>query len=278
MLIDTHCHLNFKAFNQDLENVIKRAQENGIGKIIIPGTKINSSRKAIEIAKDNPICFAAVGIHPHHILEYSTLGKEEIRNTLRILVKNNQVAAVGEIGMDYYHYRDYPPISENDKKLQNELLLLQLEIAVDNKLPVIIHCREAQKDLLEMIHSFQRDRPINGVFHCFDGDEDYLRKVLSLGFYIGFDGNITYPQNRHLRKLVKQTPLERLILETDSPYLTPIPYRSVRNEPSNLTLILREIALIKATDPVEIERQTANNALNLFGLKKIDKGVKINRV
>ncbi len=266
MLIDTHCHLNFKAFKKDLPEVIDRATKADIAKIIIPGAKPDSSQKAVEIAQKYDSCFAAVGIHPHHTNEFVELGAKKVKGELQILGKNKKVVAIGEIGLDYYQYKDYPPITEDDKNLQKELLMLQMGIAQKAHLPIIFHCRNAHDDQLELINHYLKStgRKITGVFHCFGGEQKHLEEVLKLGFYIGFDGNITYPENQTLKALVKSTPLERLLLETDSPFLTPQPFRGSRNEPAYITYIAKEVAEIHQINIGEVLEITSHNALNLF--------------
>lgn len=265
MFTDTHCHLNFKAFDADLDAVIQRAKEAGVNRIIIPGAKIDSSQRAVEIAGQYEGCYAAVGIHPHHVTESVKI--EDIP-LLRSLATNIEVVAIGEIGLDRYAYKNYPPVTEESITTQKELLRLQLALAHEHNLPVILHCRGAQQNLLTVLTQFQQEHKthLRGVFHCFDGDEAYLRWVLSLGFYVGFDGNSTYPSNTHLRALIQQTPLDRLLLETDAPYLTPVPHRGQRNEPAYVPIIAQLVADIH-NKPIEyIAQITTKNASTLFKL------------
>lgn len=263
-MIDTHCHLNFKAFNNDLTEVVRRFKEAGGEKVIVVGAKSDSSQKAIDIAGKNAMCFAAVGIHPHHIDDITSMSEAE--KTLYQLASNSKVVAIGETGIDYYTYKDNPPVTEKQKKKQKFLFNLHLKIADELRLPVIIHCREAQDDLMMIISDFMKNRCITGVFHCFDGSRDYLEQVLTLGFFVGFDGNITYKDNDHLRNLVKHTPLDRLLVETDSPYLPPVPYRGIRNEPAYLKETIKAISFIKDIDSSKIEQITSGNAKMLFKL------------
>lgn len=268
MLIDTHCHLNFKAFNKDLPKVIKRAKDANVEKIIIPGTKLDSSKQAIKIAQEYPSCFAAVGIHPHHMNEFIEKGIEVVKKELTQLTTQPKVVALGEIGLDYYQYKNYPPISETDKKKQKELLITQIKIAQKKNLPVIIHCQKAHDDLLDLLDNYIKTskKSLSGVFHCFAGNKSHLNKVLNLGFFVGFDGNITYPENKHLRKLIRLIPLNRLLLETDAPFLTPIPHRSKRNEPLYLPFIALKIAEIKKETLERVAEITSSNATKLFHL------------
>lgn len=269
MLIDSHCHLNFKAFDKDLTDVVKRAKDAGIGKIIIPGAKLSSSEKAVKISRDYHECFAAIGIHPHHVNEYNKFGEKTVREKLNRLAGSTETVAIGEIGMDYFHYRDYPEIPPEDKKLQRELFILQLEIAVNSNLPVIIHCRQAQNDLLDILTSFIRNtkKSLSGVFHCFEGTNSFLSKVLTMGYFVGFDGNVTYEENIRLRDNIAFTPLDRLLLETDSPFLAPNPYRRTRNEPAHIVHTAKTVAQIKKIDINEVSKITSENAVSLFGLK-----------
>ncbi len=271
MFIDTHAHLNFKAFNKDLEEVVNRAKEAGVEKIIIPGAKIDSSQMAVEIARKYDECFAAVGIHPHHVADSVQLGKSTVEKKLREILKkvqDDKIVAIGEIGLDYHEYKGYPPINDEVKSQQKELLILQINIAQEYNLPIIFHCRDAHDDQLELIdnHIKSTDKQITGVFHCFGGGKEHLEKVLSLDFYIGFDGNITYPENKNLHGLVRFTPIDRLLLETDSPYLTPLPYRGQRNEPAYLTHTASFVTQIHKITLEKVAEITTINALKLFRL------------
>ena len=268
MLIDTHAHLNFKAFKKDLSEVIKRANNVGVIKIIIPGAKLDSSIEAVKIAQTYPSCYAAVGIHPHHIQEFVNTEKTTFTSKLRELATNKKVVAIGEIGLDYHQYSNYPPVSPKNKKNQEVLFLLQISIAQEKNLPVIIHCRRAYDDIIRIIKSYIIDskKGLKAVFHCFSGEKKHLRYVLNMGFYIGFDGNITYGENSILQDLVKYTPLDRLLLETDSPFLAPIKHRGSRNEPSYLPLIVSFIASLHKKKMSQISEITSGSALKLFNL------------
>lgn len=268
MLIDTHAHLNFKAFNKDLDEVINRAKNAGVKKIIIPGARIDSSKKAVEISRAYDLCFATIGIHPHHTDDFVNLGKATIEEELKKIIVDKKVVAVGEIGLDYHEYKGYPPITEEIKNQQKELLILQIEIAIKFNLPIIFHCRDAHDDQLKLIGNYIKstNKHIKGVFHCFGGRIEHLKKVLAMGFYIGFDGNITYPENKKLQDLVKNTSTNRLLLETDSPFLTPFPFRNQRNEPAYLTHTASFVTKILEISKEEIAKITTGNALKLFRL------------
>jgi len=264
-MIDAHCHLNFKAFSEDYDKAIQRAFDKGVEIIINTGTSIESSIKAIELAQKYANLYAIIGIHPHHSDKVEKGWDEEIGK----LAKMPKVVGIGEIGMDYYSYKSNGIV---DSKIQRNIFERQIEISIEKKLPLQIHGRHAGKDILEVISSYKNKLlEIPGMFHCFAGNIDYLKKVLSMGFYVGFDGNITYEglapgEDTALSDLVEYTPLDRIITETDSPYLTPIPYRGGRNEPSYVIIVGNSIAKIKNTSFDEVDKVTSDNARKIFKL------------
>lgn len=262
MLIDTHAHLNFGAFAKDLEVVVGQAQEAGVGKIINVGADLDSSQKAVAIAQKYKSCFASVGIHPHHARNHGNMANSV--ETLKKLAKNPKVVAIGECGLDYHPYKNG---GVADPKKQKELFLAQIKLAQKLNLPIIFHCRNAHTDILEVIYQYiNKLIKIRGVFHCFSGDKEFLEKVLDSGFYVGFDGNITYKNAQGLRDLVKTTPLNRLLLETDCPYLPPEPFRGLRNTPANVKIIARAVAQIHKVSFAFVANQTTQNATTLFTL------------
>lgn len=264
-MIDTHCHLNFHAYKKDADEVIRKTFEAGVTKIINIGTKLDSSQSAIKLAEKYENLYATVGIHPHHAdkLEENWEGK------LEKLAKNKKVVAIGECGMDFYRYESNNIV---DPKLQEEILIKQIELAFKLKLPLQIHNRHAGKEIMDILvkkKSYLLNPP--GVFHCFSGDIDFLKKVLNLDFYIGFDGNITYKglakgETTSLSDLVKYTPIDRILTETDSPFLTPFPYRGERNTPEYVIIVGKAIAKIKAISFDEVDQITTKNANKLFKL------------
>lgn len=262
-MIDAHCHLNFHAFDEEYDEAIKRALGKGVETIINTGTSIESSTKAIELAQKYANLYAIVGIHPHHADKVEKGWDKEISK----LAKMPKVVGIGEIGMDYYSYKSN---GIADPKLQRKIFERQIEISIDSKLPLQIHGRHAGKDIIEIVSAFKNQfLEIPGMFHCFAGDIEYLKKVLNMGFYVGFDGNITYEglapgEDTSLSDLVKYAPLERLVTETDSPYLAPIPYRGFRNEPSYVIIVGNSIAKIKHTSFDEVEKVTSDNARKIF--------------
>lgn len=262
-MIDTHCHLNFAKFENDFNTVIKRATDAGVEIIINAGTSIESSKKAVELAQKYENLYAIVGIHPHHADKLEKGWENEIDK----LAKQPKVLAIGEVGIDYFSYKSNDIV---DPKLQKEVFIKQIEIAHDNNLPLQIHGRHAAEDIIETLTSYKNlllDKP--GMFHCFAGDKDYLKNTLDLGFYIGFDGNITYEglapgENTVLSDLVMQVPLDRLVIETDAPYLTPEPHRGSRNEPSYAIITADSIAKIKDVSFDEVNNVTTENAHKIF--------------
>jgi TatD DNase family protein len=264
-MIDVHCHLNFHSFEKDYDEVIKSAFEAGVTKIINVGTRIDSSQKAVELAKVYENLFAIVGIHPHHA---DKLEKGWIKE-LEQLAQKPKVVEIGEIGMDYFSYKSNDNV---DPKLQKEVFIKQVKLAHKLKLPLQIHNRQAGEDILDILinhKSYLLDPP--GMFHCFAGSLDILKAALEMGFYIGFDGNITYSGIAHgeetdLKDLVKYTPIDRIVTETDSPFLTPEPHRGSRNVPSYVIITGKSIAEIKGVSFEQIETKTTANAIKLFAL------------
>lgn len=266
-MIDVHCHLNFRTFANDYDEVIKQAEKDGVGIIINTGTSIESSRRAVELADKYPNLYAIVGIHPHHADKVTPGWDEEIE---KIAKSSNKVVAIGEIGLDYYSYASNGVV---EPKLQRHVFERQIEIAHKLKLPLQIHNRQAGKDIVEILinHKSLIFNQIPGMFHCMSGDVEFLKKVLSLGFYVGFDGNITYEgvakgETTPLPELVRQTPIERIVTETDAPFLTPEPHRGGRNTPVYVILVAQAIAKIKGISQTEVESATTKNAVTLFKL------------
>lgn len=264
-MIDTHCHLNFKIFNKDFNDVVRRFKEKGGEALIVVGAKENSSIKAVEITHNSEICWATIGIHPHHALS-SENTSDSLNNLDKLIGNSKKIVAIGETGLDYFNYKNYPAITPEIKEKQKKLLRSHLTLSVKKHLPLIIHCRDAFDDLITEVSEFNKTNLIKGVLHCFEGNSNHLQKILLLGFYIGFDGNITYQDNNRLRDLVKATPLDRLLLETDSPYLTPEPLRGKRNEPVNMAITAKTIASLKNTTLSNILMITSQNAKSLFKL------------
>ncbi|MBU3956980.1 TatD family hydrolase [Patescibacteria group bacterium] len=251
MLIDTHAHLDFPQFNKDREKVIQRTQKAGI-KVINVSSHLDTCQKAINLAQKYEGIWAAVGVHPHYAEEIKN--QEKLAQLLKKLAKNPKVVGIGECGLDYHESANV-----NNEK-QKELFQTQLRLVQELKLPVIIHCREAFQDTLQIIKPLK----LSGVFHCFSGDNNFLEKVLALGFYVGFDGNVTFKNAPKLQELAKLTPLNRLLVETDCPFLAPEPHRGTRSEPAHVKIIAECLAKLKGVSLEEVAKITTKNAKNLF--------------
>lgn len=286
MLIDTHAHLNFKAFEKDWKETARRAKDEGVWMINV-GSNLETSKKAIEIAESfESGVYAAVGLHPTHVLdERLDIG------AYRELARHPKVVALGEVGLDYFRLPKSFEREEDIKNRQKELLLEFINLSQDLRLPLILHCRDGAKtsaetidtkirhqergqgahhDFLDILYNFDaksKGFDTRGVIHCFSGDLEQALRYLNLDFFISFTGNITF--GPELEVILKKLPIRKLLLETDCPFLTPKPYRGQRNEPRYVKFVAEELARIKGLDLKEIEEQTTENALCLFS--KIEK-------
>lgn len=257
-LIDTHCHLNFTAFDDDYFEVALRAQKSGLEKIIIVGADPQTSKRAIEICREinskaGNFAFAAVGIHPTHTdrIDFSQI--EHLAN-------DPLVVAIGETGFDFHRDEQKATIGA-----QSELFQLHIDLAEKLAKPLIIHNRGADEEIFDLLH--RNDFP-RGVFHCFSTDHNFAKKVIKCGYMISFTGNITYG-NKKLKKVIVRTPLEKIMVETDCPYITPEPLRSKNdspNEPANVSYVVGKIALIKGLGEDEVAKKTTENAREFFNI------------
>jgi TatD DNase family protein len=251
-LIDSHAHLDDRAFGEDRAAVIARAFAEEIGVITI-GADLRSSREAVRLAERHRRIWATVGAHPHgakHV-DASTL------EALERLAQHDVVVAIGEIGLDYY--RDLSP-----RDVQRRAFREQLDLAHRLDLPICLHNRESTDDLLAILRDVGAEH--RGVVHSFLGDAELVQDFLDLGLHLGIGGPVTFPKNGALREAVRDVPVERLLIETDCPYLTPVPYRGRRNEPSYVAYVAEEIATVKRISVEDISRRTTENAVRLFGL------------
>ena len=249
MIIDTHTHLDNVKFAKDIGEVIKRAKEAGVKKFIIPAASPKDLPKAIELAEKYEEIYFAVGVHPIDIVHFEY-------DYLLNHIKHPKCVAVGEIGLDYYHSKD-------TKDYQIELFQEQLDIAIEYNKPVIIHIREASKDSLEILERYIKEYPnLKGVLHCYNADEQLLK--LKDNFYYGIGGVITFKNAKKLLEVFPKIPKNRVIIETDSPYLTPHPHRGERNEPLYTTFVRDKIAELWSITKEEVENITTNNTKELF--------------
>lgn len=255
MLIDSHAHIDDEKFNDDREAVIERATAAGLEIIINPGADEASSHRAVKLSETHKMIYAAVGIHPHDAKDYESKKHGQM---LRQWAKNDKVLAIGEIGLDY-HY-DYSP-----RDIQKKVFIDQIEIAKECKLPIIIHNRESMADMQTILQThFCKD--FGGVMHSFSGSVEMAKVFLEMGFYLSASGPLTFKNARKLPEVIAMMPLDRLLIETDSPYLTPTPHRGKRNEPANVYYVAKEVARIRKLDIEEIAAITTANAKRLFNL------------
>lgn len=256
MFVDTHAHLDFPDFDLDREKLIKRSQAEGIELIVNVSSNLKGCFASLDLAGCYKIIYASIGIHPHHSQE----ARPEDLAVLEGLVKNEKVVAVGEVGLDFYRN-----LSPHDT--QKELFIKFIDLAKRRKLPLIIHSRQAEEETWGILKK-NSTQGLNGVVHCFSGSRAFLEKCLNLGLYISFTCNLTYKKSDNLRELVKAVPWDRLLLETDCPYLAPEGARGKRNEPANVKTLAQAMAQARNCEPDDIALQTTRNAKFLFNIPK----------
>ncbi len=254
-LIDTHCHLDMSAYEADFEAVLARALAAGVTRIISVVIDLETSRRAIGLAEQRQGIYATVGVHPHNVAE---LGEADYAE-LQTLCRHAKVVAYGEIGLDYV--KNYAPIA-----LQKEHFARQVALAKELQLPLVVHDREAHEDIMEILEG-AGPFPAGGVMHCFSGDAIFARRVLALGFHISIPGVVTFAKAEMLQEAVREIPLGSLVLETDGPFLAPVPSRGKRNEPQLMLYTAQKVAELKGISLDEVARQTTVNAVHLFGLE-----------
>lgn len=254
-LIDTHCHLDWKAFDDDRDAVINRAAEAGVRRMITIGVDAASSRRAIEIADRHEAVYAAVGVHPNDCADFDAALLHEIRS----LAQHPKVAAIGEIGLDYYWKK-----VEHDTQVR--AFRAQLELAAEINKPMIIHSRDAAPDVVTLLEDLSQQTHLTGTLHSYFDDLEIARRVFALGFYIGVTGPITFKKSNRERDIIRQVPLDHVLLETDAPFLTPVPHRGERNEPAYVRHVAETIAQAREQSVEDVAWQTTANAEQLFGL------------
>jgi TatD DNase family protein len=263
MLIDTHAHLEMREFNDDREDVIKRARDAGVEYIITIGTTVESTRDAVMLADKHDCIYAAVGIHPHETKDVLHPAYEIVRH----FAQHKKVVAYGEIGLDYYY-------EHTQRSVQQRKFRDMLHEARELMLPVIIHDRDAHEDTLRILRE-EWDPALGGVMHCFSGDIEYAKQVMALGFRISIAGPVTFPKAEALRETVRQVPIESMLIETDAPYLAPQAFRGKRNEPAFVRFTAEEVAKVKGLSFDDVARITSFNAMQLFGIGEVPKKGKI---
>ena len=253
-MIDTHVHLNFEDYIDDLETVILDAEKAGVSHMVVIGIDEGSSRLAIELSKQYPSLYASVGVHPS---ESENMFEMQATSTqfIEAMLKEDKVVAIGECGIDLYH-EDY------NLEYQQHVFKEQIELAKMYQKPLIIHSRSGVRACIDMLKPYQGH--VKGVFHCFNGTQEEADEILELGFYIGVNGPITFKNAKDAKDIAMHVPIERLLIETDGPYLSPEPYRGRRNQPSNVKYILKTLAQLKNMSEAEVDDITTQNAKNLF--------------
>lgn len=252
-LADTHCHLCLDAFRDDLPEVLARARQAGVGRLLVPGIDLETSRRAVALAEAHPGILAAVGVHPHNASGYTP----EVREELESLSASRRVVAIGEIGLDYY--RDLSPRPQQVRAFED-----QLDLAGRLGLPVVVHQRAAADEVLTRLLAWSPGRSRCGVLHAFSGDVEQAENAAAAGFYLGLAGPITYPGADALRAVVSFLPKDRVVIETDSPYLSPHPRRGERNEPARVGLVAEALARAWDAEPSDARDAVWHNADELF--------------
>lgn len=255
MLIDSHCHLDSEKFELDLEQVIQRAQENGVLQFVTIGTDFQSSQQAVTLSKRFPGIYASVGVHPHKV---KNLDSETFLEGSR-LTDHPNVVAIGETGLDYFYKHSSP-------EQQIHWFREQIRLARTRRLPLVIHSRDAKEETLLILEE-EKAFEVGGVLHCFTGDQEMAKRGMELGFYISFSGIVTFSKATEVQEVARKTPMDKILIETDCPFLAPVPFRGKRNEPVYVRSVAKKIAELKEMTLEEISMATSNNAQKLFGIK-----------
>ena len=256
MIIDTHCHLDDPRYNEDIDIVLERAKSNGVEKFIIPGADLDTLPRAVELAEKYKEVYFAVGIHPYHAEQYT-------RSALEPYVSHEKCVAIGECGLDYYRLPESEESVAAEKALQKEVFIDQILWAKELNKPLIVHIREASPDCLDLLEKYAGEK--GGVLHCYNADEQLL-KLAKRNFYYGIGGVLTFKNARKLINVYPKIPQEKLLIETDAPYLTPHPHRGERNEPFYTTFIADKMSELSTLEREEIESVTTENCHRLFGI------------
>ena len=260
MIVASHCHLDFNDFEEDFEDMLARARENGVTAMLNAGNNIDELDKQLEISEKYPFIYTAVGVHPHNAAEYPDIRAEDFIAK----AAHKKVVAIGECGLDYYY--DY-----SGKENQRKVFAEHIRAAQETGLPLIIHTRDADDDTIGMLSEYYKEKPFAGEIHCFSGSRRLAEFALSIGFYVSASGIITFNKSGELREIFADLPLDRLLVETDSPFLAPVPLRGHRNEPANVRYVAEKLAQVKDVSFEEIAKITSENFYRLFR-KASDKG------
>ena len=255
MVFDSHCHLNDPVLYQNIDEIIENAKKTGVKKFLVIGYDKDSSVLAVKIANKYPECYASIGIHPTEIDHTS---EDDYEKTMK-LVSNPKVVAIGEIGLDYHWVKE-----PEKREIQKEWFIRQIEFANDHHLPISIHNRESNEDCLKILK--EHTPKYSGVMHCYSGSVEMLDDILNLGMYISLGGPVTFTNAKTPKAVAEEVPLEKLLVETDCPYLTPHPHRGEKNEPKYICLVVEEIARLKDISKKHVEQVTYENACRLFNI------------
>lgn len=256
---DTHAHYNDEKFDEDREQIIQKTYKSGISKFVVAGYNIESSKKAIELSNKYEFMYSICGISPNDVPQSEEELWKDIEEISKIIKQNNnkKLVAIGEIGLDYYWKKE-------NKELQKQAFIAQIKLANELNLPIVIHSRDASVDMIQIL----KDNPVNkkGIFHCCQLNQELVRQALELGFYISFAGPITFKNSKNAPDVVKMVPLEKILIETDSPYLSPEPNRGKRNDSRNVKYVAEKIAEIRDASIEEIAKITYENAIRIFNI------------
>lgn len=255
MLIDSHVHLDDKRFEVDRHNLIESLRSNNIEMVINIGADLKTSVASVDLANKYPNVYAAVGVHPHSAKEVNTMVMEQLKD----LASNNKVVAIGEIGLDFYY-------DNSPRDLQRKWFIEQLKLAKELDLPVIIHTRDAAQETFDILRNNQNGN-VRGVLHCYSGSKEMALEYVKMGFHISLGGSVTFKNARVVREVAEVVPLDKLLIETDCPYLTPEPYRGKRNEPLYVKYVAEKLAEIKKISYEEFVKATNRNTKELFRIR-----------
>ena len=256
MLFDSHAHLNDERFDEDREELISSLKEKGVDLVVNPGACIKTSIESIELANKYDFIYAAVGVHPHDVGELDEIAIDTLR---KLATENKKVVAIGEIGLDYYY-------DNSPREVQKEWFIKQIELANELKLPIIIHDRDAHGDTFEIIKKYKSPE-IGCVLHCYSGNIELAREYVKMGCYISLSGTVTFKNNKKTKEVAREIPLDRLFIETDSPYMAPTPPRGKRNDPSLVQFVADTIAVEKGVSYETVCEATKENAKKFFAIK-----------
>ena len=252
---DTHAHLYDKQFDKDRENVLADTFQK-LDYVLCPSENLETSLKTVQLVEKYPCLYGAVGIHPH---ETGFATESVIKEITDLARQNKKIKAIGEIGLDYYYFR-------SPKEIQQKWFKRQIEIGIELNLPVIIHDRDAHGDTLQILKEFN-NRKLRGIIHCFSGSIEFAKEIIKLGFFISFSGSLVFPGSTRLKQVAREISLDNILIETDSPYLSPPPHRGERNYPGNVIYVAEEIAALKGISVSRVIRQTKENAMSIYQIQ-----------